>query len=196
MANNQYDDAFMARFAYHYARTGSVPQCIALLQADFPTMAKFNKHDLNQLRVRKRRMLGVDLLQAEREKYLDEINELNTVAIDNIKNGKDAIDEGVDILIQKLQKCNEMIQQQEVGTKMFGILLMTQANLTSQISKYSGIDDAMAVKRAMALSLLKQGKPDEAHEAITGIKKAQESVVPQIMDGSYDDDDEDETIEV
>lgn len=156
-------------------------------------MAKFNKHDLNQLRVRKRKQMGgMDLLQSERDRYLEEINELNTVAIDNIKNGKDAIDDGIDILNQKLQKCNELLDQQEVGTKMFGILLMTQEKLMTMISKYSGIDDAMAVKRAMALSLLKQGKPDEAHEAITGIKKAQESVVPQIMDGSYDDEDEDD----
>ena len=194
---NNYDDAFMARFAYHYARTGSVPQCIPLLLDDFPHMEAFNKNDLNQLRIRKRRQLGVDLLQEERERHIDEISSLNTMAIDNIKNGKDAIDEGMDVLISKLQHCNILLQEHDVGTKMFSILLMTQEKLATQISKYTGIDAAMDVKKAMALTLLKQGKPDEAQEAITGIKRVQESLIPQIMDGSYDvDDDDDETIEV
>jgi len=194
---NNYDDAFMARFAYHYARTGSVPQCIPLLLDDFPYMEVFNKNDLNQLRIRKRRQLGVDLLQEERERHIDEISSLNTMAIDNIKNGKDAIDEGMDVLISKLQHCNILLQEHEVGTKMFSVLLMTQEKLATQISKYTGIDAAMDVKKAMALTLLKQGKPDEAQEAITGIKRVQESLIPQIMDGSYDaDDDDDETIEV
>jgi hypothetical protein len=194
---NNYDDAFMARFAYHYARTGSVPQCIPLLLDDFQHMEAFNKNDLNQLRIRKRRQLGVDLLQEERERHIDEISSLNTMAIDNIKNGKDAIDEGMDVLISKLQHCNTLLQEHDVGTKMFSILLMTQEKLATQISKYTGIDAAMDVKKAMALTLLKQGKPDEAQEAITGIKRVQESLIPQIMDGSYDvDDDDDETIEV
>lgn len=195
---NNYDDAFYARFAYHYARTNSVPQCIPLLRDDFPHMDAFNKNDLNQLRIRRKKQMGFDLLAEEREKYVAEVSELNTTAVDNIKNGKDAIDDGMDILIEKLNRCNELIQEAEVGTKMFNILLMTQEKLAAQISKYTGIDAAMDVKKAMALSLLKQGKPDEAQEAITGIKKVQESLIPQIMDGSYDEDEEenDDTIDV
>ena len=189
MGNNQYDDGFMARFAYHYARTGSVPQCVSLLRADFPMMDSFNKNDLSQLRSRTKKKLGEDLLEAERAKYLEEMSEVNNLtAIDNIRNGKESIDSGMEILIAKLNDCNEMIAIHEVGTKMFMILLNTQQTLMGLISKFTGIDSAMKVKEAYAVSLLRQGKIDDANAAITGVKKVEESLVPQLMDGDYDDD--------
>lgn len=191
MANNNYDEAFLARFAFHFARTGSVPLCLPLLRAEFPHMAEFNKHDLNQLRGRLRRKTGEDIFAQERMKYLEEVGELTDMTpVDNIRNGKQAIDSGIEILVSKLNKCNEMIEISEPMTKEFNILLMTQSKLMELISKFSGIDDAMAVKRAHALSFLKQGKIDEANEAITGVRKPQEDTTPKIMDGEYEDDDE------
>ena len=193
MGNNQYDDGFMARFAYHYARIGSVPLCVKPLLEDFPMMDRFNKGDLNQLRSRHRKKTGEDLLEAERSKYMEEMSEVNNLtAIDNIRNGKESIDSSIEILIEKLNDCNTMILEHEVGTKMFMILMNTQKSLMELISKFTGIEDAMAVKRAYAFSLLKQGKVDDANAAITGVKKVEESQVPQLMDGDYDDEEQDE----
>lgn len=190
--NNNYDEVFINRLAFHFARTNSIPQCIPLLKAEFPTMGEFNKYDLNALRGRIRKNTGVDLLQVEREKYLEEVQGLKFTAMDNIRNGKDEIDNSMEILIEKLKKTNELIELAEPLTKEFNILLLTQKNLIDAIAKYTGIDDAMAVNKALAMSLLKQGKADEANEVITGHKKPQEDVIPQIMDGDYADSDDDD----
>lgn len=192
MGNNNYDDYFMERFTHHYARVGSVPQCIPLLRDDFPQMEVFNKADLNQLIMRKRKNLGYCPMKKAREEYMSEIEGLNTTAIDNIRNGKNAIDDGIDILIEKLNRCNELLGLSEVGTKEFSILMMTQQNLMTSISRYSGIDAAMDLKKAMAFSLLKQGKGKEATEVLTGEKVTEESIVPRIMDDDYSDEDEDD----
>lgn len=170
-----------------------MPQCVSLLLADFPMMEKFNKGDLNQLRARHRKKSGEDLLEAERQKYLEEMSEVNDLtAIDNIRKGKESIDNGIEILINKLDDCNKMISMHDVGTKMFMLLMNTQQTLMGLISKFSGIEDAMAVKKAFAFSLLKAGKADDAHAAITGVKKVEESQIPQLMDGDYDDEESEE----
>jgi hypothetical protein len=187
---NNYDEGFISRFCFHYARCGSVPKCVAPLLAEFPLMS-FNSDDLNALRARMRKKNGgVDRLNESRDEYTLQIAEMqNIVSQENILSGKRSIDASVNQAISHLEEVTMMLESEEVGTRGFSSLLNLKKSLMELISKYSGLDAVMDVKRAYALGLLKQGKPDEASAAITGVTKKEEKKTITFMDD--DDDDED-----
>ena len=186
---NRYDQNFKDRFAYHYARVGSVARCVEPLLADFPDYEVFNRNDLNQLHNRIRNELGYCPLTKAREDYMAELEGLNSLPMDNIRSGKKAIDEGLEILINKLNRYNQLLSEAEVGEKIFNSLLFTQKMLTDQISKYSGIESAMKLKEAMAHDLLKKGKGEEATRMLTGMTTTIDDSVPKIMDNNYSEED-------
>jgi hypothetical protein len=186
---NNYDEGFILRFCFHYSRCGSVPKCVAPLLAEFPLMS-FNSDDLNALRARMRKKNnGVDRLNESRDEYTMQIAEMqNIVSQDNILKGKKSIDESVQQSIKHLEEVTGMLELEEVGTKGFYVLLRLKKDLMELISKFSGLDAVMDVKRAYALGLLKQGKPDEASAAITGVTKKEEKKQITFMDDDEDDD--------
>jgi hypothetical protein len=151
----------------------------------------FNSDDLNALRARMRKKNGgVDRLNESRDEYTLQIAEMqNIVSQENILSGKRSIDASVNQAISHLEEVTMMLESEEVGTRGFSSLLNLKKSLMELISKYSGLDAVMDVKRAYALGLLKQGKPDEASAAITGVTKKEEKKTITFMDD--DDDDED-----
>lgn len=189
-SNNVYDENFMNRFAYHYARCGSVPKCVAPLLEDFPLM-EFNYDDLNALRSRARKKNdGVDLLNATRDEYTIKIAEMqNVVSADNIIKGKSAIDDAVKRAIEHLIEVDSHLVDAPIDGKLFSMLLTLKKTLMELISKHSGLDSVQDIKRAYALGLLKQGKPEEASAIITGTAKAVEKQKVCFMDDDEDDED-------
>lgn len=154
-------------------------------------MVSFNASDLRQLRMRLKNKLGSDPLEEARERYTQDLGESMSIDIvDNIREGKKSLNDSVQILIEKLNKVNELIEICDVDTKEFTKLLFTQSRLMELIFKYSGNEDVAAVKRAHALALLKGGNAAGASAAITGQATKEEVATPQLMDGDYDEDDE------
>jgi len=194
MANNKYDEEFIRRFAYHFARAGSSPKCIEPLSNEFPSYT-ITANDLNNLKCRLRDKGSDAVFEEEKQKYLAEISDAQSLVKGcNIREGQAAINDSIDKLIYKLVTVNERLETYDPEEKMFLFYFNLQSRLMEQVAKYSGIDDVNAVLRAQALSLLKSGKSEEASNVITGSKTAVKSYEPKFLDS--DDDDDDEAIEI